>query len=191
MNKMKNQVNLDKTLSYTKSSFAVKDPYLVNGGPIYRATNWVKSFIAIRQIENEFIDFKSYNLDSQFRDINAQVFKAFSRHDKVTLQRSLSEAMYAWALSLRQDKNANPFMKEIDTLRPLQSRIYSENDHMLPEEQWAQITVLLQGRDARGAPSKLYTVFERRTADLTDYYDWKISFLAEEEDFILVNDVKL
>lgn len=66
MNKVRNQVNLDKTLSFTKSSFAYKDPYLVDGGIIYKLVNRVKSFGAIRMIENEFIDFRSYQLDSQF-----------------------------------------------------------------------------------------------------------------------------
>lgn len=28
-------------------------------------------------------------------------------------------------------------------------------------------------------------------ADKLDFYDWKISFLAEEEDFKIVNDLKV
>ena len=84
-NKVRNQVNLDKTLAFTKSSFAYKDPYMVNGGILYKVMSKVKSFVAIRNIENEFIDFKSYHLDSQFRDINASVFKAYTKSDKVNM----------------------------------------------------------------------------------------------------------
>ena len=37
----------------------------------------------------------------------------------------------------------------------------------------------------------LYAVFERRAADKLDYYDWKISYMAEEEDFKIINDVEI
>ena len=73
----------------------------------------------------------------------------------------------------------------------LQSRMYAENDHLLPEEQWAQITCLLKGKDFKGEKTQIYTVFERRAADKLDYYDWKISFMAHEEDFKFINDVKI
>ena len=64
MNKLKNQVNLDKTLAFTKSSYAYKDPYLIDGGFYYKLMNQLKSFFAIRSIESEFVDFKAYNIDS-------------------------------------------------------------------------------------------------------------------------------
>ena len=73
----------------------------------------------------------------------------------------------------------------------MQARIYSENDHLLPEEQWAQITVRLIGTDVQGEDTTQYTVFERRVADKMDYFDWKISLLADEEDFRFINDTKL
>ena len=69
--------------------------------------------------------------------------------------------------------------------------MYSENDHLLPEEQWAQITVLMKGLTSQGESANLYTVFERRLADKLDYFDWKISFMAEEEDFKFINDPKI
>ena len=191
VNKLKNQVNLNKTLQFTKSSYAYKDPYLANGGLYYKFMNRVKSFVSIRNIENEFVDFKSYHLDSQFREINQSVYKAYAKSDKVNMQRSLSEAMFAHATALRNEKRPNPFLKKINRLTILQSRLYAENDHLLPEEQWAQITVLLKGLDYRGENQKLYTVFERRAADKLDYFDWKLSFMAEEEDFKLMNDTKI
>ena len=107
------------------------------------------------------------------------------------MQRSLSEAMFNYSISLRDAKRENPFLKQISSLKHLQSRIYSENDHLLPEEQWAQITCLLTGYDNSGEKTQLYTVFERRAADKLDYYDWKISYLAGEEDFKFINDQKL
>ena len=90
--------------------------------------------MAIRNIENEFVDFKSYNLDSQFREIQQSVYKAYQKSDKVNLQRSLSEGMYNYAVALRHEKKANPFLKQVNSLKNLQSRMYSENDHLLPEE---------------------------------------------------------
>jgi len=110
-------VNLDKTLAFTKSSFAYKDPYMIDGGPYYKMMSKFRSFMAIRNIENEFIDFKNYNLDSQFRMINNSVYKAYQKHDKVNLQRSLSEAMYNYSTSLRNEKIRNPFLKEINNLK--------------------------------------------------------------------------
>ena len=56
-------MNLDQTLSFTQSSFAYKDPYRPSGNPIYKARNAVWTFFSLRNIENEFVDFKTYNLD--------------------------------------------------------------------------------------------------------------------------------
>ena len=134
MNKLRNQVNLDKTLNFTKSSFAYKDPYLINGGPFYKLTNSVRSFMAIRMIENEFVDFKSYNLDSQFKQINQSVYKAYQKNDKVNMTRSLSEPMYQYSVALRGEKKASPYLRDVSHMKYLQSRMYSENDHLLPEE---------------------------------------------------------
>ena len=96
-----------------------KDPYLLNGGPIYKLLSRVKSFLAVRNIENEFVDFRSYNIDSQFREINENVYKAFLKNDKVNMQRSLSEAMFTWAVSLRTVKKQNPFLKDITEVKYL------------------------------------------------------------------------
>ena len=63
MQKLKNRVNLDKTLSYTQSSFAYKDPYQPKGSLSNKVKGKIQSFFATRNIENEFVDFKSYNID--------------------------------------------------------------------------------------------------------------------------------
>ena len=68
---------------------------------------------------------------------------------------------------------------------------------MLPEDQWAQITVLMsgllvvKGGANPGPPIDVYTVYERRVADKLDFYDWKISFMALEDDFRIVNDIDI
>lgn len=37
MNKLRNRVNLDQTLTFTQSSFAYKDPYQPRGSVAYKA----------------------------------------------------------------------------------------------------------------------------------------------------------
>ena len=100
--------------------------------------------------------------------------------------------MFEYSKALHKDKSKfNPFVRDIHNLKLMQARVYSENDHLLPEEQWAQLTVRLKGTDATGENVTKYTVFERRVADKLDYFDWKMSFLADEEDFAFINDNKL
>lgn len=62
-------VNLDKTLAFTQSSYTYKDPYNPKGNLIYKARNKLWTFFALRNMENEFIDFKSFHVDTQFREI--------------------------------------------------------------------------------------------------------------------------
>lgn len=64
MHKVKNRVNLDKTISYTQSSFAYKDPFNPKGSILYKIRNKIQNFFALRNIENEFIDFKTFHLDT-------------------------------------------------------------------------------------------------------------------------------
>merc|ERR1712187_362781 len=108
---------------------------------------------------------------------------------KVRLQKSLSEAMFEYAKGLQKEKSkTNPFVKDISSFKICQARIYAENDHLLPEEQWAQITVYFRGKTIENKSVSKYTVFERRVTDKLDQYDWKMSFLADEEDFKFIND---
>ena len=161
----------------------------MNGGVFYKLQNKAVSFMALRSIENEFVDFKTYNMQRHFKEINAHVYQAFNKRDKVRLQKSLSESMFEYAKALHKDKSkVNPFVRDIHNLKLMQARVYSENDHLLPEEQWAQLTVRLTGTDAEGENVTKYTVFERRVADKLDYFDWKVSFLADEEDFTFLSE---
>lgn len=87
-------VNLDKTLAFTQSSFAYKDPYNPHGNLLYKLRNKAQSFFTFRNFENEFIDFKTFHIDTQFREIYHDLFNAQKRGDKVIMQRSLSEPMF-------------------------------------------------------------------------------------------------
>ena len=111
MNKLKNKVNLDKTLSYTQSSFTYKDPYNPDRSLFFQLVNRVRTSFAVRNIENEFIDFKTFSMDRQFREIYGDLFNAYRRGDKVILQRSLSEPMLDYVKSLQKEKRPNPFYK--------------------------------------------------------------------------------
>ena len=88
----------------------------------------------MRNVENEFIDFKSYNLDQQFREIYGDLSLAYKRVDKVNLQRSLSESMYSYATAMAKARQPNPFLRHIERLNVMQARVYAETDHLLPEE---------------------------------------------------------
>lgn len=182
MNKLKNKVNLDKTLSYTQSSFAYKDPFTPNRPLLMKARNKIWTFFATRNIENEFIDFKLHSIDEQFREIYTDLYQAYKRGDKVILQRSLSEPMFEHAKALLKEKRPNPFHKQVNAIKLVQARNYAESDHLLPEEQWAQMTFKFDLID-EGHKFTQYSVFERRLADKISYMDWKLSFVMDMEDF--------
>lgn len=63
----------------------------------------------------------------------------------MTLQRSLGTSMNDYCVQLIKSKKQSPFMNKLQSLKAVQARIYYESDHLLPEEQWAQITVKLTG----------------------------------------------
>ena len=85
MNKLKNKVNLDKTLSYTQSSFTYKDPYTPYRPLLTTLKNKLWTFFATRNIENEFIDFKTHVIQDQFAEIYTDLHNAYKRADKVIL----------------------------------------------------------------------------------------------------------
>ena len=91
----------------------------------------------MRNIENEFVDFKGYNIATQLRENYEGLSVAYKRGDRVTLNRSLSTSMFAHTDAILKAKKENPFLKRLDSLTLLQARVYAESDHLLPEEQWA------------------------------------------------------
>ena len=56
----------------------------------------------------------------------------------------------------------------------MQARIYANSDHLLPEDQWAQITLKYLLENQEGHQYYQYNVFERRLADKLSYHDWKL-----------------
>ena len=77
-------------------------------------------------------------INKNFKAINSDIYTAFNKRDKVRLQRSLSENMFAYAKSLHKEsankRSINPFLKKINDMKLMQARVYAENDHLLPEE---------------------------------------------------------
>jgi hypothetical protein len=71
----------------------------------------------------------------------------------------------------------------------VQARNYAETDHLLPEEQWAQLTFKYTLRESETAEDLItqYNVFERRLADKLSYLDWKLSYVIDEEDFKFIH----
>lgn len=80
MARARTQVNLDRTIAYTQSSFAYKEPFNPNGGALYKLINRGKTFFSARNIENEFIDFKKHDfIKEQIPDLYHQASEAFKR----------------------------------------------------------------------------------------------------------------
>lgn len=129
-----NKKLLDHTIAFTQSSYAYKDPYVPRGGVIYQFRNKLSNFMNLRSIENEFIDFKSYRVQENFKEIYGDLFNAYKRGDKVVLNRSLSQPMYEYSLGLLKEKSMSPYFKHVNGLTIMQARIYANQDHLLPED---------------------------------------------------------
>ena len=54
--------------------------------------------------------------------------------------------MFEYVKALHKEKRPNPFSRHIDSIKLVQSRNYAETDHLLPEEQWAQLTFKFEVR---------------------------------------------
>ena len=145
-----NKKYIDNTIAFTESSFAYKDPYIPKSNMVYKLKNKITTFVSLRSIENEFVDFKTYQLHDQYRDIYTDLFNAYKRGDKVIMTRSLSQSMYEYNTSLLKEKQPNPFFRTINGLTMMQARIYANQDHLLPEDQWAQITMRYDLVDLEG-----------------------------------------
>ena len=127
---------IDSTIAFTTSSFAYMDPYQPKGSIAHKMKNKVRTFITMRSLENEFVDFKSYQIHDQFREIYQDLFEAFRRGDKVVLNRSLSQNMYDYNAGLLKSpvKIANPYYKIVNGLTLMQARTYANSDLLLPED---------------------------------------------------------
>lgn len=89
-----------------------------------------------------------------------------------------------------KEKKPNPFYRVVKSSKIVQSRNYSESDHLLPEEQWAQITSKFVVADSEEPSSKKviqYNMYERRLADKLNVLDWKLSYIMDEEDVAFIH----
>jgi hypothetical protein len=89
---------------------------------------------------------------------------------------------------LLKEKRINPFHKTINSVQIVQSRNYAETDHLLPEEQWAQLTLKCNLVDSEDKKIVQYNVFERRLADKLSYLDWKLIYIIDEDDFSFIHE---
>ena len=89
--------------------------------------------------------------------------------------------MFDYSKALLKEKRVNPFYREIKHLKLVQARNYQETDHLMAEEQWAQLTFKMTVRNDENEPEVTqYNVFERRLADKLSFVDWKLSFVIDE-----------
>ena len=84
---------LDQTIAFTTSSLALKNPYRPDGNLVYKLKNKIQTFFLLRSFETEFIDFRSYNVNIQFKEIYDEIYNAYRRSDKVGIERHCSEGM--------------------------------------------------------------------------------------------------
>lgn len=73
----------------------------------------MKSYMAQRTLETDFVDFKSYQIDKQFKEINQSLYKAYERKDMVNLMKSLSDPMYHFTMARKNSAKTNPFLKQV------------------------------------------------------------------------------
>ena len=111
------------------------DPYLKNGsqGIGKRLAGWFETHRTTKALEKQFVDFKPFYIDTQFREIYSELFFACRRRDLVILQRSLSDNMYEYfkqqvrRQSYEEEENLkksdnNPFLKKIQRVHLVQAR---------------------------------------------------------------------
>jgi len=151
--------------------------------------NKMLSFFATRNIENEFLDFKSFYINGQLKEVYEDLYVAYKKKDKVTLQRSLSESMFEYCSSLLRANKPNPFYRNITKMGLIQARMFSQSDFLLPEDQWAQLTVKFEfDPDTNEGNPEQYNVFERNHADKLSYLEWKLSYIINEGDFDFMHE---
>lgn len=152
--RVKGSVNLEKTLKHMTSSFAYKDPYKPAGGIFYKLRNKVQTFFSSRNMENEFVDFKTIYLQDQIPELYYDLMDAYKARDKNTLKRGLSESMFDLLTTKNLEIDVS-FVPKIQKLKLVSARIYIGGQVYLAEEQWAQITLSINNGEQ-------FAVFERR-----------------------------
>ena len=77
------------------------DPYILNKPLLDKVRGGIQTYVHTRAIEKLFSDFKSFYVDTQFREIYHDLYTGYRRRDLVTLQRSLSDPLYEVITFLR------------------------------------------------------------------------------------------
>jgi len=97
--------------------------------------------------------------------------------------------MFEYVKALLKEKRPNPFFKHAESIKLVQARNYAETDHLLPEEQWAQLTFnfTVKPDEENSKAITQYNVFERRLADKLSYLDWKLSYVIDLEDLEFIH----
>jgi hypothetical protein len=97
--------------------------------------------------------------------------------------------MFEYVKALLKEKRPNPFFKHPESIKLVQARNYAETDHLLPEEQWAQLTFnfTVKPDEENSKAITQYNVFERRLADKLSYLDWKLSYVIDLEDLEFIH----
>jgi hypothetical protein len=70
------------------------DPYLLNRPLLEKFKGTLQTYAHTRRLERHFSDFKSFYVDTQFREIYHDLYTACKRGDLVVLQRSLSDPLF-------------------------------------------------------------------------------------------------
>jgi hypothetical protein len=84
----------------TQKNVAFLDPYTLDMPLLTKLQGRYTTYRALKKIERTFMDFKSFYVDTQFREIYSDLQIAFKRRDLVVLQRSLSDPMYEVSLDI-------------------------------------------------------------------------------------------
>ena len=142
--KGRDKIGFRRTVIHTSSSNVFKDPYNPKAPFIKKITNWFLNFYYLRQIETEFVDFKTHSILPQTREIYNNLRIALNRSDRVVLRRSLSDPMYNYCEQLlsRKDENSpqkihDLLLSEARKMQIVQARVYAADDYLKPDEVWA------------------------------------------------------
>jgi len=103
------------------------------------------------------------------------------------MSRSLSQTMYEYTTDLVKNKQPNPYMRQVNGLTMMQVRVYANQDHLLPEDQWAQITMKYDLTSQDGERQQQFNVFERRLADKLSYFDWKLCYQGSLDEYKFIH----
>ena len=91
--------------------------------------------------------------------------------------------MQEYISALHKEGKPNPFKAGVKECKVLQGRILSGGGDLLQvDEQWAQITTKMHFDD-----DEQFTIWERKFSDKTNFLDWKLAWLFEPNELLLLH----